>query len=169
MKFKLIFLILLFPIASYSQAIDSFTQEPFIFPFDSVCMSVWNIYFKENSLVQDESDFHEDEEIFRVSLSRKESDQLINRLRKKKSYDDVRALQNHYDLVFQFYQSGEIVCRVEISMMTGNITAKNLFKNATFRNGCSTSLGKHLECLLDSHGIIEQLNYDEIDLMGLRK
>lgn len=168
MRCLVIFLTISLAFSSRCQTMDSPNPEQFSFPYDSVQLSVWDIYFKENSLVSDESNAYSDKELVNIQLSSKESKQLVKRLKKKASYDGERALQDHYNLVLSFFHNGVLCQRIEISMMTGNITAHNLTNRAYFRNGCSKHLGAYIEKLLDAHGIIEQLNFDEIDLMGLR-
>lgn len=167
MKWLLLFLTIFLVFSSRCQAIDSPNPKQFSFPYDSIQLSIWDIYFKENSLVSDEQDAYLDKELVNIQLSTKESKQLVKRLRKDASYDGERALQDHYDLVLLLFHNGAICHRIEISMMTGNITTHNLTNGACFRNGCSKHLGKYIEKLLDAHGIIELLNFDEIDLMGL--
>lgn len=174
MKTILLITTFILSFASFSQ-IDTLDERTFQFDFDSVHVSLWDIYFKESATpiflgenVDDGSDIRPSVELKRVNLPKEKSIELLSALRDPKSYDNERAMLNHYNLVIKFYHNGIVSNRIELSTMTGNITSDNSSNGSYYQNNCSKSFGKHIENLLNKYQIIEQLEYDEVDLMGLR-
>ena len=165
MKTSFFIVFMAFSSFSFGQA-DTMKSSLLEFEYDSCSLTVWDIYFKELSLPSDSE--YESRKLADVKLSVEESDKIRRTMMDSKSYDGIRANLSHHDIVIQFYQSGQAVLKVEISAMTGNIDINNLSSGYYFQNNCSTSFGKTLLSLLNTHGVIELIEYDEVDLEGLK-
>ena len=121
MKTILLITTFILSFASFSQ-IDKMDERTFQFDFDSVHVSLWDIYFKESARpifwgenVDDGSDIRPSVELKRINLSEEKSIELLRQLRAPYSYDDERALQNHSNLIVEFYHKGNVANRIELS------------------------------------------------------
>ncbi|MCG8573867.1 MAG: hypothetical protein MI810_03190 [Flavobacteriales bacterium] len=158
------FIFILFLTWSYKATtqVDSVTTKVLPGAFDSIQFSIWNVQFKEASL---------DGKEYMIELDRKllvDGDDLsiANALINEPSYDYTRSMQNHFNLVFDFYLEGKIAAKVTISTMTGNVDISNKINKNYFRNNCSEKLNHLLIQLLEKYNFLHHL--DEIDLMGIK-
>lgn len=166
MRFTIVFIAVVFSSFSMGQ-VDTIAPKMLEFEYDSCDVAVWDIHFKETSTALDDSSYPS-RMLAQSRLSTLQSEQVIKALKDLTSYDGTRANLTHHDLEVKFYHSGKAIAEVKISAMTGNIDIYILSEEYYFRNNCSESFGKYLIDLLNEFGIIELIEYDEIDLEGLR-
>ncbi|MDG1332578.1 MAG: hypothetical protein P8P74_09630 [Crocinitomicaceae bacterium] len=167
MKWIAFILILGFSPICFGQ-VDTLKHETLEFDFDSVIVSVWDIYFKDYSSRDIEySEVPPSKELIHVQLTKEDGHELLSQLKDPDSYDGTRANLSHHDVEIEFYHSGEVINNLEISALSGNVDINNLSNGESFRNNVSNTLGSYLVDLMKKYQIIESIGYDEIDLTGL--
>jgi len=162
MRETLSIFLLLLTLPAFSQ-VDSISNELIPLSIDSVQLTVWDVHTKEMSLPGQEKEY--ERELERITLSDKDQILLVNNLLDPKSYDQTRALLNHYNLVFELYSKGVISARIEISTMTGNVDIENKLEEGYFRNNCSEQFGIVLINILTDNDLLEL--FDEFYLEGI--
>ena len=162
----IIFLIALgSPLGLLSQ-IETIQPEELSIKFDSVDISIWNIYFKELSLSEEET-APPSRMLAQYTLTQTEAKDLLDHLKSDHSYSGERANLSHHDIEINFYLNGKTTLILEISAMTGNITIYSQISDYSFRNNSSKTFGQFLLSILENGKLLEIAEYDEIDVEGL--
>jgi len=149
--------------SGYTQ-IDSIDFNKAINNMDSIQFSLWDVHNKEMSTLGETIQEYQ-KLLNQKTLSKSDEVLLIKSMRNAKSYDQLRALPYHYNLVFKVYKAGVVSMEARISTITGNIDIDTRFSRYRFKNNCSEQMNNVVIDLLKRYNFFEQI--DAIDLEGL--